>query len=76
MAKHGDAASALDDHQSISVSVEKISNGYLKRTSTEGPGGYKCETEYCETKPEINLTAPKAESNKSSKLAEAIKCLK
>ena len=47
--------------QSVSVRLEKISNGYLIRTSTSDDKGWKEKTEYSKTKPILNIpsTAPK-----------------
>jgi len=39
--------------ESISVSVEKIDNGYLTRTTRCGDGGYQCITRYSKEKPVI-----------------------
>lgn len=56
---------AVPDRQYASVSVRKISNGYLICESQEGPGGYKSTERFSPTKPKI--TMPSAGEVKATK---------
>lgn len=53
-------AVCVPESQYASVSVRKISNGYLISESTEGPKGYKHTERFSPSKPKITMpsTAP------------------
>lgn len=45
-------AAPSEMNEEVSVSVRRIDNGYIKRTSNYGPGGgYKCEETYSVERP-------------------------
>ena len=44
------------DHTHHSVSVSKISNGFLISKSVDGPNGYKTTQTYSPTKPKVEMT--------------------
>lgn len=43
------------DHTHHSVSVSKISNGFLVTKSVDGPSGYKTVQTYSPTKPKVEM---------------------
>lgn len=45
------------EHQSVSVSIEKISNGFLKTTCRSGDGAYREVKEYCAKRPTVEVEA-------------------
>jgi hypothetical protein len=49
------SAPAAPTRQYTSVSVDKISNGYLVRTTTDNGSKYQEKTEYFPTKPNIAI---------------------
>lgn len=55
----------VPDTQYGSVSVRKISNGYVISESTEGPKGYRHSETFSATKPKI--TMPSAAISKAKK---------
>lgn len=58
-----EVARPSSDHESVHVSVRKISNGYLMSQSHDGPKGYKSTETYHPTKPKIQTpAAPKGRS--------------
>jgi hypothetical protein len=62
----------------MSVSMEKISNGYLVTKSTYGKDGYSCEKTFTKTAPRLDIgpePAPKRRSAPST-LAKTTRHLK
>ena len=57
MAKNSGKSIAVPSstREHTSVSVEKISNGYLVRTSTSKGGNWSEKTEYCAQKPKVTV---------------------
>lgn len=53
----GRASIALPDREHQSVSVRKISNGYVASHSADGPGGYSSTETFHPSKPVIKMTA-------------------
>lgn len=48
-------AAPMSTREHTSVSVEKISNGYLVRTTTSKGGNWSEKTEYCAQKPKVTV---------------------
>ena len=48
-------ATPMSTREHTSVSVEKISNGYLVRTSTSKGDKWSEKTEYCAQKPKVTV---------------------
>ena len=48
-------ATPMSTREHTSVSVEKISNGYLVRTSTSKGDKWNEKTEYCAQKPKVTV---------------------
>lgn len=46
-------------YESQSISIEKISNGYLIRESRDTPKGYQSSTTYSATKPKLGIPVSK-----------------
>lgn len=53
--KTSQPAKSVPINEHHSVSVEKISNGFLIRTSADTSKGYESKTTYSKTKPNISL---------------------
>lgn len=66
------------DGTSITVTCEKIENGWLKRTSYCGPDGdYKCKTEFSTEKPDLAIAEGQNPSPEGpSSLKKAVEFLK
>lgn len=48
-------SSAVPINEHHSVSVSKISNGYIIRESHDGPNGYTSKETYSRTKPKVTM---------------------
>lgn len=56
-----ETAAPSEMNEEVSVSVRRIDNGYIKRTSNYGPGGgYKCSEEYSVERPDAMLEGKRA----------------
>lgn len=55
MAKTKNIAAPMSTREHTSVTVEKISNGYLVRTSTSKGDKWSEKTEYCAQKPKVTV---------------------
>lgn len=53
-ALQGPAKGQKDNDETVSVSVRRISNGYVKSTSRYGAGNYECSEEFSEDKPSLS----------------------
>ncbi len=62
------------ENESVTVSVRKIENGFVKTTSKSEGGTYTCHEEYCETKPSMEPVPPPA--RRGSSLRDAVRSLK
>lgn len=51
--------SSMSPNEHVSVSVRKISNGYIVSKSCDGPKGYTHTEEFCAEKPTIDIPAVK-----------------
>lgn len=58
-AKPKPAKSSMSPNEHVSVSVRKISNGYIVSKSCDGPKGYTHTEEFCAEKPTIDIPAVK-----------------
>lgn len=63
------------ENESVTVSVRKIENGYVKTTSRSEGGSYTCNEEFSETKPEVSIGPEPAPARRSS-LRDAVKSLR
>lgn len=53
--KANSVRSMMVDREHQSVSVRKISNGFVISKSCDGPKGYTCTEEFSPTKPKIEM---------------------
>lgn len=63
------------ENESVTVSVRRIENGFVKTVSKSEGGNYTCHEEFSETKPDISA-APTERASRGSSLRDAVRSLK
>lgn len=63
------------ENESVTVSVRRIENGFVKTVSKSEGGNYTCHEEFSETKPDM-APAPEPGRARGSSLRDAVRSLK